>query len=221
MLKEVQMSEIKQLINQMGEKTVLLLTAAVQAVIDGDLKAAKSARLYEKEVDALCRTIDESCVECIAARHPAESDLKLLIATLKISSEVERIADYGNNIAKLVQNNFVYLDLSSLKPMFGAFGQMGEEAIGMLKNAMEAYKDNDEKLALSVLGRDSTVNNLNKALFKGILASVTVKPWTQEVSLDFHIAVRYLERVADRSTNIAEWVLYANSGHYYNNVKQG
>lgn len=220
MKEQVEISDIKKIIRQMGDKTALMLEASVKALTKNDLDAAQRARQYEKEVDSLYQTVDGYCASYLAAKTLSTGDLYFLIATLKISSELERTADYGNNIAKLAQNNFPHLDISSFKPLFGPLEEMSEKAVHMLKNAVDAYETRNEELALKVLESDKFVNILNKKLFKGILASVTVKPWTQEVALDFHIVVRYLERVADRSTNIAEWVFYINSGQHYASLKE-
>ena len=89
---------------------------------------------------------------------------------------------------------------------------MAREAVSMLTEALASYEKNDSDLALLVPKRDALVNRLNKDLFRNILAMATVKQYANELAMDFHTAIRYIERVADRSGNIAEYVYYAATG---------
>ena len=95
------------------------------------------------------------------------------------------------------------------------YKEMSDEAIRMLRDAMEAYNNGDVDLAMEVKERDIAVNRMNRELFRGILTSAALNPWSQELALDFHVAVRYMERVADRSTNVAENVYYLVTGFRY------
>ncbi|MDR1702949.1 MAG: phosphate signaling complex protein PhoU [Sporomusaceae bacterium] len=220
MTNKAQFQEIRELIQQMGAKTIIMLTKSIQALLANDMDAALFVRQQEKEVDALYLVIEKLCANYIASGEQSEENARFLVAALKISSELERIADYGNNIAKLSQDTFPYLDLSMLTTLLGSFEEMALESASMLKDALKAYEENDEQLALRVLAYDKTVNSLHRKIFKGILALVTVKPWTQEASLYLHTTVRYLERAADRSTNIAQLVFYVKSGKHYAEIKR-
>ena len=132
--------------------------------------------------------------------------------TLKIATEIERIADYANNIAKMVQRKFAQEDMSPIESMKPSVDIMAREAVSMLTEALASYEKNDSDLALLVPKRDALVNRLNKDLFRNILAMATVKQYANELAMDFHTAIRYIERVADRSGNIAEYVYYAATG---------
>ena len=89
---------------------------------------------------------------------------------------------------------------------------MGELATTMLADAVKAYTTNDADLATQVIERDSEVNTLNKALFRVLAETACADVKAQETIMQVHIAIRYIERVADRSTNISEWVFYAVTG---------
>ena len=101
-----ELAGIKQLTLEMGQKTVDAVRFATQALISNDADIAGKARSLEKEVDVLYRQIDDRCIVSIATQQPMAGDLRFLVSTLKIATEIERIADYANNIAKMVQRKF-------------------------------------------------------------------------------------------------------------------
>jgi len=215
-----ELASIKQLTLEMGQKTVDAVKFASQSLISNDQEAATRARELEKEVDDIYRQIDDRCIVSIATQQPMAGDLRFLVSTLKISTEIERIADYANNIAKMVQKKFAQEDMSPIESMKPAVDIMAREAASMLLEALESYRKNDPDMAMLVPKRDALVNRLNKDLFRNILAMATVKQYANELAMDFHTAVRYLERVADRSGNIAEYVYYAATGYRFPDNKK-
>jgi phosphate transport system protein len=219
-LYSTELAGIKQLTLEMGQKTVDAVKFATQALISNDSDTAGKARSLEKEVDVLYRQIDDRCIVSIATQQPMAGDLRFLVSTLKIATEIERIADYANNIAKMVQRKFSSEDMSPTESLKPAVDIMSREAISMLTEALEAYEKNDSDLAALVPKRDALVNRLNKDLFRNILAMATVKKYANELAMDFHTAVRYIERVADRSGNIAEYVYYAVTGYRFPDNKK-
>ena len=215
-----ELAGIKQLTLEMGQKTVDAVRFATQALISNDADIAGKARSLEKEVDVLYRQIDDRCIVSIATQQPMAGDLRFLVSTLKIATEIERIADYANNIAKMVQRKFSAEDMSPTDSMKPAVDIMSREAVSMLAEALAAYEKNDADMAMLVPQRDALVNRLNKDLFRNILAMATVKKYANELAMDFHTAVRYIERVADRSGNIAEYVYYAATGYRFPDNKK-
>jgi phosphate transport system protein len=215
-----ELANIKRLTLEMGRKTVEAVKLSTQALISNNLETAARARSLEKEVDAVYRQIDDRCIISIATQQPMAGDLRFLVSTLKIATEIERIADYANNIAKMVQRKFAQEDMSPIESMKPSVDIMSREAVSMLSEALEAYENNDSELAALVPKRDALVNRLNKDLFRNILAMATVKQYANELAMDFHTAVRYIERVADRSGNIAEYVYYASTGFRFPDNKK-
>jgi phosphate transport system protein len=206
------LADIREDITKMGEKTVLSVMTAVSSFALNNVEQAQLSRQYEKEVDAMYKAIDDKCITTIATQQPAAADLRFLVSTIKIANEVERVADYANNIAKIVQKKFPKLDLASLAPVTDGVTKLGELAAAMLADAIRAYALNDAELATQVRERDAEVNKLNKALIKDILAIAMTNPQNQEAVLEYNVAIRYIERVADRATNIAEGVFYIATG---------
>ena len=120
----------------------------------------------------------------------------------------------------MVQKKFSNEDMSPTESLKPSVDIMSREAVSMLVEALEAYEKNDSDLAALVPKRDALVNRLNKDLFRNILAMATVKKYANELAMDFHTAVRYIERVADRSGNIAEYVYYAVTGYRFPDNKK-
>ena len=215
-----ELAGIKRLTLEMGKKTVEAVKLAAQSLLTNDAEIAARARSLEKEVDEIYRRVDDRCIVSIATQQPMAGDLRFLVSTLKIATEIERIADYANNISKMVQRKFAHEDMSPTASMKPALDIMAREATSMLLEALEAYEKNDPDMALLVPKRDALVNRLNKDLFRNILAMATVKQYANELAMDFHTAVRYIERVADRSGNIAEYVYYAATGYRFPDNKK-
>jgi len=120
----------------------------------------------------------------------------------------------------MVQKKFAQEDMSPIESMKPAVDIMAREAVSMLSEALDSYRKNDPEMAIQVPKRDALVNRLNKDLFRNILAMATVKQYANEFAMDFHTTVRYIERVADRSGNVAEYVYYAATGYRFPDNKK-
>ena len=212
---ENEMVRVRQVITEMGEKSVASIRAAISALVSGNPEIATLSRQYEKEVDVLYQAMDEELITTIATQQPLASDLRFIVASLKIASEIERTADYGNNIAKIVQKKLTLLDPAPVKRVAETVSRMGDLAVAMLADSIKSYETNDADLANQVIERDAEVNALNRALFRVLAETVSTDAKVLETVLQVHTAIRYIERVADRSTNVAEWVFYSATGYRF------
>lgn len=208
-----ELANIKSLVIDMGEKTTASVLSAVESFTANNAEAALRSRQLEKEVDMMYTNIDEQCIATIATQQPAAADLRLLISSIKIASEIERVADYANNIAKIVQKKFPKMERNAVESLSPRIKALGDLAAQMLADAITAYDSNDANLASQVRERDAVVNQLNKGLIKDLLATAVANPNLQEVVVEYNVAIRYIERVADRATNIAESVFYIATGY--------
>lgn len=216
-----ELANIRSTIITMGEKTVASVLNATTALAERNPEMAAVSRQYEKEVDAIYAVVDETCIRTIATQQPAATDLRFLVATMKIATEVERVADYANNIAKIVQKRFPQLDVTHIVPLSPTVKSMGDLAVTMLSDAMRAYANNDPDLASEVIGQDDAVDKIRKELFVKLVSNAATDAKALEAILELHTAIRYIERVADRSTNIAEWVFYVATGYKMPDEKSG
>ena len=207
-----ELEELKTLILDMGSRTVQAVKLTKQALMENNAELAAKVRSLEKEIDLLYKESDERCIAFIATQQPMARDLRFIVSTIKIATEIERIADYANNIAKKVQKKFSQEDMTPIELLKPAVDAMAQEAVGMLIEALRCYEVNDAERALRVHERDKMVNRLNRDLFRNLVAMTIINQYSNELAMNFHTIVRYIERVADRSGNIAEFVYYEITG---------
>lgn len=207
--------KISELIGLMGERTTTFIAGAVEALVAFDSTSAKNIRCYESEIDILHRKIEENCIILIATKQPVANDLRFLISGIKISAEMERIADYANNIAKITQKKLPQLDLEPVYHLEAAIGKMGSLVVGMLSDTVKAYENKDYVFINIAKERDAAVNKANNDLFKLMIDTGSKNSNVQAAILELYTAIRYLERAADRTVNIAEWVFYMGTGFQY------
>ncbi|MCX7779856.1 MAG: phosphate signaling complex protein PhoU [Negativicutes bacterium] len=207
-----ELAKIRDEICDMGHKTVLSVEAAVKALTTLNAGDAQESRQYEKAVDTLNALIDKACIVTIATQAPAATDVRFLVASLKIASEIERVADYANNIAKSVQKRLLPEDVRPCLELMPEIEILGRKAAVMMTNAVEAYQKQDAELAGCVREQDAEVNKLRKAIIAKLALLNIGNAKEQAALLEINNAVRYLERVADRATNVAEWVIYIATG---------
>ncbi|MBU2701900.1 phosphate transport system protein [Sporomusaceae bacterium BoRhaA] len=202
---------IKQAMLEMGEKAVVAVKLSISALVTNNTLTAAKVRDIEKEVDAYYQSIDEQCISALS-KQPDEESLRFLVGSLKIAIEIERSCDYANQIAKRVQKEFSQQDMTALRSQVQSITHMVQEAVTMLENALVAYEHGDDDAADRLHAQDDLVDKKTHDLFRSLLCVASLNPWIQEVVLDLHVVVRYVERVADRSANVAELVYYIVRG---------
>jgi phosphate transport system protein len=196
----------------MGNRTAEAVDLAVRALVDNDAAAAAGARDIEKQVDAMYQEINEHCLESLAAQPHSRAEVNFLTSSLKIAMELERICDYANQIAKLVQRKFAAMNMEPLGQLDEPAARMKEKSLEMLRGSLRCYETLDCSLTRQVVAKDNSVDKSNRDLFRDMVCVLSVHPWIQETIMDYHVAIRYIERVADRATNIAELVYYIVEG---------
>lgn len=203
---------LKNRVLAMGDKTTEAVSLAVRALVDNDAATAAGARDIEKQVDAMYQEINEHCLASLAAKLYSRDEVNFLTSSLKIAMELERICDYANQIAKLVQKKFAAMNMEPLGQLAEPVAVMREKSLEMLRGSLRCYDTLDCSLTWPVIDKDTSVDKSNRDLFRDMVCVLSVHPWIQETIMDYHVAIRYIERVADRATNIAELVYYIVEG---------
>ena len=203
---------LQQSVIRMGNQTIAAVGKATDALIKEDAALAAEARTHEKTVDAMYQVINERCLELLAEQQRSREEVNFLATSLKIAVELERTCDYANQIAKLVQKKLVFQATDPISCLADVVTKMRKETVCMLQAAISAYHSLNSEAATKINANDCLVDQCNKQVFRDILCILSVNPWAQELVLDYHVAVRYIERMADRATNIAELVYYIASG---------
>ena len=155
-------------------------------------------------MDRLEIEIEEDAITLIARHQPAAGDLRFLIGAIKINNDLERISDHGVNIAQSVISLAGQPDL---KPLID-IPRMAELSMGMLKDSLDSFVNNDSEKARAVCRSDDQVDDLKDQIFRELLTYMMEKPDSIGRAMDLILISRNLERVADLSTNISEEEIY-------------
>jgi len=176
----------------------------VRSLKEREEPLAQEVFAREGKVNLLEIDIDELCMRLLALRQPVAGDLRFITSAMKISSELERVGDLGVNIAEVSVD---LLKVPPLKPLID-IPRMASLAQGMVKDALNAFVNRDEKLARSVCERDDEVDSLNEQVFRELLTYMMNDPTTIDRAVGLILVGRHLERIADHATNIGEDVIY-------------
>jgi len=199
-----ELDALKQTILAMGGLVEDQIRRVMRALVERDDEQAKDVIARDREVNAYENEIDEKCVELLALHQPAAGDLRFLTTAMKIVTDLERIGDQAVNIAQRA------LELNSepqLKPYID-LPRMAEKAQAMVKESLDAFVARDTALARRVRAEDEAVDALNHQIFRELLTFTMADPATIPRAIRLILIARFLERVADHATNIAEMVIY-------------
>lgn len=199
---------IRRALLEMGGVVEEMIERAGRALAERDAEMAKDVIRTDPKVDVLEKQIDESCHEMLARQQPMAADLRLLIAVLKITTDLERIGDLASNMGRYVRDLASRPDLPDTHEIQGLF----DAARQMVAGALDAFMRSDAHLALEVWQRDDTVDEGYKAFFEDLVTRTGREPAGVEPFFQLLLIARALERVADHATNIAEDVIYLVQG---------
>jgi phosphate transport system protein len=205
---DAELDEIKKKLLTMGSLVLAMVTDSLSALFTRSTDLAQDVLTRDPEVDRLEMAVDELAVKFIALRQPAAKDLRLIIAALKITKDLERMGDLSVNIAERV----VELNTEpQLKPYID-LPRMVEKAEGMIRDALDAFVEGDVSKARRVLDVEQSVDDLNAQIFRELLTYMLEDPKTINRATRLIFVSKYLERVADHATNVAEEVIFAIEG---------
>jgi len=203
-----QLSHLKETVLRMGGLVEQMTHRVVQALVERKPGMLADVRAMEAQVNQLHIDVDEICLELIALRQPAAKDLRFITAAMKINTDMERIGDQAINITESAES---LLAVPPLKPLID-IPRMAEIAKGMLKDALDAFVNGDDALALATIKRDDDVDQLKDQVFRELLTYMMADPATIPRAMDLILVSRHLERIADHATNICEDVVFMVQG---------
>ena len=203
-----ELAELKTKLVQMASLAEDQIDKALAALVKRD--SALACRVIEQDhkVNALDVEIDEDCIRLLALHQPAARDLRLVTTAMKISTELERISDLAENVCeRTIELN----EEPQLKPYID-IPRMGNLARIMVKESIDAFVKDDSALARKVLAHDDLVDELMEQIFRELLSFMIEDPHTISRAIRLSFIAKYIERVADHATNIAELVVYLVEG---------
>ena len=182
--------------------------AAVLSLVDRNHKLAERVMGGDGPINQFHLELDERCFQLLALHQPMATDLRVVVSAVKINSDLERIGDFAVNVAEA---SLRYLRHPAVKPLID-IPKMADVAQGMLRDALNAYVQQDTVLAQAVLDRDDTLDGLKDQVFRELLSFMLSNPTVTEPALELILISRHLERIGDHATNIAEEAIFIVSG---------
>ena len=199
-----ELDALKQTVLAMGGLVEDQIRRVMRALVERDDALAESVIERDREVNAYDVEVDEKCVELLALHQPTAGDLRFITTAMKIVTDLERIGDQAVNIAQRARELNVE---PQLKPYID-LPRMAELAQTMVKESLDAFVARDTELARRVCGEDAAVDALNHQIFRELLTFMMEDPKTIPRAIRLILIARFLERVADHATNIAEMVIF-------------
>ena len=203
-----ELEALKQTLLAMGALVEDQIRHAMQALVDRDDALASEVIERDRQVNAYDVEVDAQCVELLALHQPAAGDLRFITTAMKIVTDLERIGDQAVNIGQRV------IELNrepQLKPYID-LPRMAERAQAMVKESLDAFVARDTELARRVRAEDDEVDALKEQIFRELLTFMMEDPRTIPRAIRLILISRFMERVADHATNIAEMVVYLVEG---------
>jgi phosphate transport system protein len=203
--------ELEQLKTKLLEMSSLVEAAiqrSISAVIHKDRSAAEQVFRDEERINEIEIEIDEFAINLLALQQPMAADLRLIVAALKINTDLERMGDLSVNIAQRATS---LMEEPVIKPMID-IPHIAGLVQSMVRKALDAFVSRDADLARSVLASDDAVDSLRSACYHELVSFMEKDPQNIRQALDLLAVTRNLERIADHSTNIAEDVLFLVKG---------
>jgi len=203
-----ELQQLNAVVLRMGGVAEAQLAGAIDALVRRDSDLAQKVVAGDEAIDQMDLELDENAVRTLALRQPMANDLREVISSLKISSDLERIGDYAKNVAKRT------LALNQLAPHEAtrSIPRMAKLVQAIIKDVLDAYANHDPNRALDVWHRDEEVDEMYTALFRELLTYMMEDPRNITPCTHLLFIAKNIERIGDHATNIAETTHYLTTG---------
>ena len=194
---------LNKLLEDMGKEVERILQGCIETLKSLDRTQAEYWIAEDQVVNDFERQVDDECVRLIATQQPVAKDLRKIISAMKISTDLERMADLAIGIAKVARR----IEGPLCKPLID-IPLMAEMALSMMKQGLEAYSHENMELAHNLAVQDDAVDHMYNQVVRDLLIIMSENPEVLDQGMYLSFAGRYLERFADHATNIGENVIY-------------
>lgn len=203
-----ELARINEQILRMGGLVEQQISEAMKALVERDSELARRIIANDKVINALDVEIDENCIRVLALQQPTAGDLRFVTTAMKLSTELERMSDLAENIAeRAIELN----EEPQLKPYID-LPRMANWTQRMVRESLDAFVRRDAALARKVCADDDFVDDLTEQLFRELLSFMIEEPKTITRAIRLTFIGKYIERIADHATNMAELVVYMVEG---------
>lgn len=207
---ENELQELRRLILEMGAKAEMMTAKSIESLTRRDSRLARSVIDEDARVNRLEADVNDLCVQMVALRQPTAVDLRFITTGLKIASDLERVGDLAVNVCERA------LELNEEPPLkpYIELPRMAAASSRMLRESLDSFIKEDVELARRVITSDDEVDDMNEELFRELLTYMLDNPRNISRGTRLTFISKYLERVADHATNIAEAVLFMVEGQH-------
>ena len=202
-----QLYKLNREIIEMGAMCEEAIETASRALTTGNVELAGKVLAEGSAIDQMEREIESRCMKLLLHQQPVARDLRQISAALIMITDMERIGDQAEDIAEIV----TFLNGHTMEGM-EIIEEMAQETIEMVTFSVDAFVKKDVALAKTVIARDDVVDDYFSKVKHGIISLIAENPADGEFALDLLMISKYLERIGDHATNIAEWVIYSVTG---------
>jgi len=189
---------------EMGGLAEERVRAAVQGLVVRDGTLFEKVLVGDEPINQLHVEIDNRCFRLLALHQPMATDLRAIVAAVKINTDLERVGDLAVNIAEAGKRYIAHAPVKQLIDI----PKMGDIAQAMLRDALDAFVKRDTTLAQQVLNEDDRLDSLKTQVFRDLLTHMLKDQGTVEPAIDLILVSRHLERIGDHATNVAEDVIF-------------
>lgn len=204
-----QLTLMKNELIQMGALCEEAISLAAKALNEGNKALAEKAMALDAEIDQMERDIETLCLKLLLQQQPVARDLRQISAALKIITDMERIGDQAADIAEIV---LAMLSEGYVPEDVGNIWEMAAEAIKMVTESVDSYVRQDTDQARRIIEHDDVIDGYFIRVRTVLIQKIAANPANGERALDLLMIDKYLERIGDHATNIAEWVIFSVTG---------
>lgn len=205
---EAELARLRERILKMGALVEQQISHSITALIDQDTTLARQTIENDHHVNAIDVEIDEECVRLLALYHPVGRDLRFITTAMKITTDLERMSDLSEDICERV----IELAEESLSTPDEEIRRIADAAQQMVRKTLHAFVNYDATLARSVCADDELIDHLTHQIFMDLLALMIRESQIVTRAIRMSFVAKYLERIGDHATNIAEMVVYMVEG---------
>ena len=204
-----QLDLLKTQMIQMGALCEEAIASATKALINGDMELAKKVITKDEDIDHKEKEIESICLKLLLQYQPVARDLRQISSALKMITDMERIGDQAADISEIIM-------LANIKAANNTshIADMAKATIKMVTDSIDAYVQQDLKLAKAVIDYDDVVDNLFNDVKADMIRLINEDTENGEFAIDLIMISKYFERIGDHATNIAEWVVFSITGKH-------
>ncbi|MEW5817189.1 MAG: phosphate signaling complex protein PhoU [Spirochaetota bacterium] len=205
------LQELNQEIAKMGTLVEESLYKAIQAFEQKDVETAEQIIKDDVKINNCQQEIEDRCTVLIATEQPVAKDLRRILTTLKIVSNLERIGDHAVHLARATKRLFKEKYLEAIINMIPPMAEIG---LGMVREVITAFISNDSEKAIAIAKKDDELDKAHKKVFASLIKQMQSNPENVLQGADLLLVIRFMERLGDHVTNICEWIVFCDTGKH-------